>query len=84
MLGGVFHLAKGKHPDLLGLCEALADLLQEAGWLANDYWIARWWQGTRREQDHQRPRTEALIWDWIPGAQAPLPLTTGDHPRCSQ
>ncbi len=74
MVGGIFWLGAGKHPDLLGLCEAAADLLQESGWLRNDYWISRWWEGTRRESDPANPRTEIYIWPWINGSQEPLPL----------
>lgn len=65
MVGAIFFLPKGGRGDLEGFKEALADLLQESGWLGNDHWIVRWWQGTRRERDPANPRTEILIWHWL-------------------
>lgn len=62
----VYYLPAKKSPDLLSLMEATADLLEDAQVLANDYWIVNW-DGTRRDRDIKRPRTEIDIFVYEKG-----------------
>lgn len=66
-LVATFHLPAGNAPDLLSLEEALSDLLQKGGVLANDYWIESW-DGSRRTRDPHSPRTEVAVYLYEPGA----------------
>lgn len=48
--------------DLVGYMQALADLLEDGGIVADDKWI-HGWDGTRLALDRQRPRVElTLTW----------------------
>lgn len=48
--------------DLVGYMQALADLLEEGGVVADDKWITCW-DGTRLDKDAARPRVElTLTW----------------------
>lgn len=57
----IFYLPAGSTPDLLGLEEALADMLQEVGIFGTDYWIQDW-SGSAALRDPSRPRTEVWIY----------------------
>ena len=46
--------------DLLNYCQALADLLQAAGVVEDDKFIASW-DGSRAQVDRERPRIELHI-----------------------
>jgi len=83
IVGGIFYLGARRHPDLLSLCEALSDLLQESGWIANDYHIVRWWEGTRRERDVANPRTEVLLWAYEESRCQSPPQLPFEAPRTS-
>jgi len=56
--------------DLIGYLQALADLLQEAGVVADDKWITCW-DGSRMDKDATRPRIELVI-EKLPAAQPDL------------
>lgn len=55
-----FYLAKRQRPDLTNLEEAVGDMLEKAGVISNDYWIASW-DGSRKFKDWDRPRVEITI-----------------------
>lgn len=55
-----FYLPARSTPDLLSLLEALADLLEHAGVIANDYWIQSW-GASGMERDRGVPRCEVWI-----------------------
>lgn len=73
IVGAIYYLGARQRPDLPGLNEALSDLLQESGWIANDYHIARFWEGTRRERDPANPRTVVFLWAYEEPACQPPP-----------
>lgn len=56
--------------DLVGYLQALADLLQEAGVVADDKWITSW-DGSRMDKSAERPRIELTI-ELLPEAQPAL------------
>lgn len=69
-----FFIGPRQRPDLLSLCEAVSDLLQAAGVIANDSWIASW-DGTRRHKDQRdRPRTEVIIREFKASGNGREPL----------
>lgn len=52
--------AGGEQADAVGLYQALADALQNAGVIPNDRWLRRWW-GSDVVPDRARPRVELTI-----------------------
>lgn len=55
-----FYLGARQQPDLDGLFNACADILEAAGVIPNDYWIASW-DGSRKHRDPGNPRTEVWV-----------------------
>jgi Holliday junction resolvase RusA-like endonuclease len=57
VVSAIFYLAKRQHPDLDNLLSAVADVMQSAGIIKNDYWILSWGD-SRRSRDNANPRVQ--------------------------
>lgn len=58
-VGATFYRAR-RTGDLINYCQALADVLQDAGVLVDDKWVYAW-DGSRLDHDPGRPRIDVVL-----------------------